>query len=76
MLTPIEVALVGMIVVQLVLAHLRKTHCDERVQQVENEARRQTINAYTQMHRHAFELYRSALEDAGEIKKDDRNAKA
>ena len=68
MLTPIEVALVGLIITQLVLAHLRKTHCDERVQMAENEARRNTVNAYTTIHRHAFELYRSSLEAAGEIK--------
>lgn len=68
MLTPIEVALVGLIIVQLILNHLRKTHCDERVQRVEDETRRNTVNAYTQVHRHAFELYRDALEDAGVVK--------
>ena len=77
MLTPIEVALVGLIITQLVLAHFRKTSCDERVQIVENEARRQTINAYTTIHRHAFELYRQALEAAGEIKPNkDKNENA
>jgi hypothetical protein len=69
MLTPIEVALVGMIIVQLLLNHWRKTSCDERVQQVENESRRQIIGAYTQVHRHAFELYKAAIMDGKEIKK-------
>jgi cell division GTPase FtsZ len=73
MLTPIEVALVGLIIVQIVLHHLRKTHCDERVQRVEDETRRNTVNAYTQVHRHAFELYRDALEDAGAIKPKEKN---
>jgi hypothetical protein len=69
MLTPIEVVLVGMIIVQLLLNHWRKTSCDERVQQVENESRRQIIGAYTQVHRHAFELYKAAIMDGKEIKK-------
>jgi len=75
MLTPIEVALLAMLGLQLVLNHVRKTSCDERVQMVENEARRQTINTYTQVHRHAFELYRQSLEAAGEIKKGRANEK-
>lgn len=68
MLTPIEVALVGLIITQLVLSHLRKTHCDERVQMAENEARRNTVNAYTTIQRQSFELYRQALESARTIK--------
>jgi hypothetical protein len=68
MLTPIEVVLVGLIIVQLLLNHMRKTSCDERVQMVENECRRQTINTYTTMHRHAFELYKAAIMDGREIK--------
>ena len=67
MLTPIEVALVGMVALQLVLNHWRKTSCDERVQMVENECRRQTLNAYTQFHRQAFEWYRAAIMDGREI---------
>jgi hypothetical protein len=68
MLTPIEVALVGMVALQLLLNHMRKTSCDERVQQVENESRRQIIGAYTQVHRHAFELYKAAIMDGREMK--------
>lgn len=76
MLTPIEVALVGLIAVQMVLSHLRKTHCDERVQMAENEARRNTVAAYTTLVRHSFELYRQALESAGTVKpnKDQKDA--
>jgi len=75
MLTPIEVVLVALIGLQLVLSHMRKTSCDERVQMIENECRRQTINAYTTIHRHAFELYRSSIFDGRELKEQPEKSK-